>query len=45
MQTVLCDDEWEMRSAAGVKWAAEHVWHAKAATTAQIYRELAGRPQ
>ena len=44
MQTVLCDDEWRC-AARPRRWAAEHVWHAKAATAAQIYRELAGRPQ
>lgn len=41
LQTMLCDDEWELRSAAGVKWAGEHVWSAKAATATQIYRQIA----
>jgi glycosyltransferase involved in cell wall biosynthesis len=43
LQTVLSDGEWESRSAAGVNWAAEHVWSAKAAAATQIYREIAGR--
>jgi glycosyltransferase involved in cell wall biosynthesis len=40
LHTILCDDKWESRSTAGVKWAAEHVWHAKAAAATQIYREI-----
>jgi glycosyltransferase involved in cell wall biosynthesis len=40
LRTVLTDDQWEMRSAAGVKWAAEHVWAAKAQAASQIYREI-----
>jgi len=43
LQTILCDQEWERRSAAGVNWAAEHVWPAKAATATQIYREIVRR--
>ncbi len=42
LQTILCDGEWESRSAAGVKWAAEWVWPVKAATATQIYREVVG---
>ena len=40
MQTVLSDDQWESRSAAGIKWAGEWTWPVKAATAAQIYREV-----
>ena len=40
LQTILCDHEWEVRSAAGVNWAAGHVWPAKAAAATQIYREI-----
>jgi glycosyltransferase involved in cell wall biosynthesis len=43
LRTILCDDEWEARSTAGVKWAAEHTWPAKAATASQIYREIGAR--
>lgn len=43
LRTILSDDEWELRSMAGVKWAGEHVWPAKASTASQIYREIAGR--
>ena len=42
LQTILCDGEWESRSVAGVKWAAEWVWPVKAATATQIYREVVG---
>jgi glycosyltransferase involved in cell wall biosynthesis len=41
LQTVLCDHEWESRSAAAVKWAAERTWPVKAATATQIYQEIA----
>jgi len=41
MQTVLSDDQWESRSAAGVKWAGEWTWPAKAATAGHIYKEVA----
>jgi glycosyltransferase involved in cell wall biosynthesis len=40
MQTVLCDGRWESRSAAGIKWAGEWVWPAKAATATRIYKEV-----
>ncbi len=40
LQTVLCDNEWESRSTAAVKWAGQHIWSAKAATATQIYREI-----
>lgn len=40
MQTVLCDDEWESRSAAAVNWAGRQVWPAKAATATRVYEEL-----
>ena len=43
LQTVLSDSEWESRSAAGVNWAAEHVWSAKATAATQVYQEIAGR--
>jgi len=42
LQTVLCDDEWESRSAAAVKWAAEWTWSLKAAAATQIYQEIVG---
>jgi glycosyltransferase involved in cell wall biosynthesis len=42
LQTILCDREWESRSVAGVKWAAEWIWPAKAAAATQIYREVVG---
>jgi glycosyltransferase involved in cell wall biosynthesis len=42
LQTILCDDEWESRSAAAVKWAAEHAWPTKAAVATQIYHEIVG---
>jgi glycosyltransferase involved in cell wall biosynthesis len=42
LQTVLCDDEWESRSAAAVKWAADWTWPVKAAAVTQIYQEIAG---
>jgi glycosyltransferase involved in cell wall biosynthesis len=42
LQTILCDHEWESRSAAAVKWAAEWTWPVKAATATQIYQEIAG---
>jgi glycosyltransferase involved in cell wall biosynthesis len=40
MQTILCDHEWELRSAAGVNWAARHTWPRKAAAATQIYQEI-----
>jgi glycosyltransferase involved in cell wall biosynthesis len=42
LQTVLCDDKWEVRSAAAVDWASQHVWPAKAAAAVRIYEEIAG---
>jgi glycosyltransferase involved in cell wall biosynthesis len=42
LQTILCDHEWESRSAAGVKWAAEWTWPVKAATATRLYQEIAG---
>ena len=42
LQTILCDQEWELRSAAGVNWAAGHLWPAKAAAASKIYHEIAG---
>jgi len=42
LQTVLCDGEWESRSAAAVKWAAEQVWSARAAAATELYREILG---
>jgi glycosyltransferase involved in cell wall biosynthesis len=41
LQTVLCDHEWESRSAACVNWAAGHTWPTKAAAATQIYQEIA----
>jgi glycosyltransferase involved in cell wall biosynthesis len=43
LQTVLCDNQWESRSAAGVKWAADWTWPVKAAAATQIYQEIARR--
>ena len=40
LQIVLCDDEWESRSTAAVKWAAEWTWPVKANTVTQIYHEI-----
>ncbi len=42
LETILCDREWESRSAAAVNWASQHIWSAKAAATIQIYREVMG---
>jgi glycosyltransferase involved in cell wall biosynthesis len=42
MQTILTDNEWEHRSTAAVKWAAEQTWPARAAAVTQIYREITG---
>ena len=42
LQTVLCDDEWELRSTAAVKWAAERIWPEKVVAATQIYREITG---
>jgi glycosyltransferase involved in cell wall biosynthesis len=41
LQTVLSDDEWESRSAAGVKWAEQWTWPVKAAAITQLYQEIA----
>lgn len=43
LQTMLCDNEWESRSAAAVKWAADWTWPVKAATATQIYHEIVGK--
>jgi glycosyltransferase involved in cell wall biosynthesis len=43
MQAILTDNEWEHRSTAAVKWAAEQVWPARAAAVTEIYREITGR--
>ncbi len=40
LQTVLSDDQWELRSAAGVKWASEWTWPVKAAAATRIYKEI-----
>lgn len=40
LQSILCDREWECRSAAGVNWAAQNTWPMKAAAATQIYREI-----
>jgi len=42
LRTVLTDDQWESRSVAAVKWAAERVWPERAAAATRIYEELAG---
>jgi glycosyltransferase involved in cell wall biosynthesis len=41
MHTVLCDGEWQSRSAAGIKWASDWVWPVKAAAATEIYQEIA----
>ena len=41
LQTILSDHEWESRSAAAVKWAADWTWPVKAAAATQIYQEIA----
>jgi len=43
LETILCDHEWESRSAAAVKWASDWTWPVKAAAATQIYQEIAGR--
>ena len=43
LQTILCDHEWELRSAAAVNWAANQLWPGRAAAATQIYREVVGR--
>ena len=43
LRKVLTGDDWSERSAAGVKWAAQHVWPAKAAAASQIYEEITSR--
>jgi glycosyltransferase involved in cell wall biosynthesis len=44
LQTILSDHEWESRSAAGVNWAAKHIWPEKAAAATQIYQEVVKSP-
>ena len=41
MHTVLCDGEWQSRSAAGIKWASDWIWPVKAAAAVEIYKEIA----
>ena len=43
LHTTLCDNEWESRSAAAVKWAGDWTWPVKAATATQIYHEIVGK--
>jgi glycosyltransferase involved in cell wall biosynthesis len=43
LQTVLTDDLWPERSAAGVAWAKGHVWSAKAAAADKVYRDVVAR--
>ena len=42
LQTVLCDDQWESRSVAAIKWAAQWTWPVKAAAATQLYQEIVG---
>ena len=42
LQTILCDHEWESRSTAAVKWAAEWTWPVKAVAATHIYQEIVG---
>jgi glycosyltransferase involved in cell wall biosynthesis len=44
LQTILCDDDWESRSAAAINWAAQWAWSAKIAAMTKIYQEVAGNP-
>ena len=41
MHTVLCDGEWQSRSAAAIKWASDWTYPVKAAAATEIYREIA----
>lgn len=43
LRTVLTGDDWEARSAAGISWAAQHVWPAKAAAATEIYQQITNR--
>jgi glycosyltransferase involved in cell wall biosynthesis len=43
LRTVLTGDDWAERSVAGIKWAAQHIWPAKAAAASQIYEEITSR--
>ena len=43
LRTVLTGDDWEARSAAGIAWASQHTWPAKAAAATQIYEEITSR--
>jgi glycosyltransferase involved in cell wall biosynthesis len=43
LRQILTGDDWELRSGAAVKWAAEHVWSAKAAAATELYKDVAGR--
>jgi glycosyltransferase involved in cell wall biosynthesis len=45
LHKILCDDGWESRSAAAVKWAADWVWPTKVVTATEIYREIAANPR
>jgi glycosyltransferase involved in cell wall biosynthesis len=42
LRGVLCDSGWEKRSAAGVNWAAGHLWPEKGAAATRIYQEITG---
>lgn len=42
LETILRDGRWELRSAAGAKWAAQHTFPAKASAATRIYQEIAG---
>ena len=42
LETVLGDDDWDLRSAAAVKWASTWMWPAKAVAATQIYEEIVG---
>jgi glycosyltransferase involved in cell wall biosynthesis len=43
LRTVLTGDNWEARSAAGLEWAAQHIWPAKAAAATAIYEDVTSR--
>jgi glycosyltransferase involved in cell wall biosynthesis len=43
LHEILTDGDWEQRSGAAVKWAAGHVWTAKAAAATEVYNDVAAR--
>jgi glycosyltransferase involved in cell wall biosynthesis len=43
LRTILTGDDWEARSEAGIAWATQQTWPAKAAAATQIYEEITSR--